>query len=150
VRTWGRRVLGICILGAALAIGSDLWSIATPSVSPPATAAEWKLSAPADCVKSVPAELRAWRGTAGARRVCRADYTGTTTMRLTLFEMGSFPGASAFDAWQKWRPAQPGKMGFFKGRYFGVVESPQADRMTLDRFTVAVEKALPGGGQGRW
>ncbi len=71
-------------------------------------------------------------------------------MRLTLVEMPEQPGASAFDAWQKWRPAQPGKLGFYKGRVFGVVESPQADRATLDRFTVAVEKGLPAGSEGRW
>jgi hypothetical protein len=71
-------------------------------------------------------------------------------MRLTLFKMPGWPGATAFDALQKWRPAQPGKVGFFKGRYFGVVESPQADRPTLDRFTVAVEGALPAGDEGRW
>ncbi|MBZ5626601.1 MAG: hypothetical protein LAQ69_49160 [Acidobacteriia bacterium] len=64
--------------------------------------------------------------------------------------MPRWSGATAFDAFQKWRPAQPGKMGFFKGRYFGVVESPQADRATLDGFTVAVEKALPGSSEGRW
>jgi hypothetical protein len=41
-------------------------------------------------------------------------------------------------------------MGFFKDRYFGVVESPQADRATLDRFTAAMEDALPGRGGSRW
>jgi hypothetical protein len=71
-------------------------------------------------------------------------------MWLTLFEMPQWPGATAFDAFQKWRPAQPGKMGFFKDRYFGVVESPQADRATLDRFTAAMEDALPGRGGSRW
>jgi hypothetical protein len=27
-----------------------------------------------------------------------------------------------FDAWQKWRPAQPCEIGFYKGRFFGVAE----------------------------
>jgi hypothetical protein len=150
VKTWGKRILGVCIAMAAIALGSDLLRLATPSVSPPSTAAGWKLSAPAECVNSVPAELRSWRGTSGARRVCRAEYAGAPAMRLTLFEMPEWPGATAFDAFQKWRPAQPGKMGFFRDRYFGVVESPQADRPTLDRFTMAVENALPGRGGSRW
>jgi hypothetical protein len=150
VKTWGKRILGVSILGAAIAVGSDLWLLATPSVNPPSAAAAWKLSAPADCVNSVPAELQFWRGTSGARRVCRAEYAGSPAMRLTLFEMPEWPGATAFDAFQKWRPTQPGRVGFFKGRYFGVVESPLADRATLDRFAAAVEKALHGGSEGRW
>lgn len=150
MKTWGKRILGVSILGAAIAAGSDLWRLATPGANPPSAAAGWKLSAPADCVNSVPAEPQFRRGTSGARRVCRAEYAGSPTMRLTLFEMPEWPGATAFDAFQKWRPAQPGKEGFFKGRYFGVVESQLADRATLDRFTAAVEKALPGGRDGRW
>ena len=151
MNTWGKRILGVGVLGAAVAVGSDLWSLATPSASPPSAAAGWRLAAPADCVHSVPAELREWRGISGARRVCRAEYAGLPGMRLTLFEMPQWPGATAFDAFQKWRPSQPGKLGFFKGRYFGVVESPQADRAALDRFTVAVEGALPGAsGCGHW
>ncbi|SPF40248.1 hypothetical protein SBA4_2480009 [Candidatus Sulfopaludibacter sp. SbA4] len=64
--------------------------------------------------------------------------------------MPEWPGATAFDAFQNWRPAEPGKVGFFKGRYFRVGEPPQADRATLDRVTVAVEKALRGGSGGHW
>jgi hypothetical protein len=71
-------------------------------------------------------------------------------MRLTLYEMPGWAGATAFDAFQKWHPAASGNEGFFKGRYFGVVESELADGATLDRFTVAVEKAIPGKGDSRW
>jgi hypothetical protein len=71
-------------------------------------------------------------------------------MRLTLIEMPGSPGATAFDAWQKWRPAQPGKLGFYMGRFFGVVESQMADQKALDHFTNAVEKSLPGDTEGRW
>jgi hypothetical protein len=145
-----KRILHIAILGAAIAIGMDLWSLATSAVNPPSAAGAWTLSGAADCVKSIPIELQTWRGIARARRVCRAEYAGSPTMRLTLVEMPEQPGASAFDAWQKWRPAQPGKLGFYKGRVFGVAESPLADQATLDRFTVAVEKALPRGSEGRW
>jgi hypothetical protein len=150
VKTWGKRILGVAILLAAIAIGSELLRLAAPHAGPPPAVAGWKLAAPADCVNSVPAELRSWRGIAGARRVCRAEYAGAPNMRLTLFEMPEWPGATAFDAFQKWRPAQPGRMGFLRDRYFGVVESPQADRATLDRFTAAVQNALPGRGENRW
>jgi hypothetical protein len=64
-------------------------------------------------------------------------------MRLTLYDMPEWPGATAFDAMQKWN-RQPGKMAFYKGRFFGVVESsPEADTETLSRFIVALEAALP-------
>jgi hypothetical protein len=70
-------------------------------------------------------------------------------MRLTLFYMPGWPGATAFDALQKWQ-ILPGKMAFYKGRYFGVVESPKADRNALNRFTIAVESTLPAGGEFHW
>jgi len=145
-----KRILHIAILAAALTAGSALWLLATPSIDPPRTAGAWTLSGKVDCVNFVPAEIRDWRGTSGARRVCRAEYAGLPTMRLTLVEMPGSPGRTAFDAWQKWRPAQPGKIGFYKGRYFGVVESPGVDREMLDRFTVALERSLPGRSEGRW
>jgi hypothetical protein len=150
VKTWAKRILGVATLLAAIAVGSDLLRLARPHAGPPPAAGGWKLAAPAECAGSVPAELRSWRGVSGARLVCRGEYAGVPAMRLTLFEMPEWPGATAFDAFQKWRPAQPGKMGFFRDRYFGVVESPQADRATLDRFTEAVENALPGRGGNRW
>jgi hypothetical protein len=68
-------------------------------------------------------------------------------MTLTIYDMPAW-GESAFDAWQKWQ-TQPGKMSFYKGRYFGVVESPNADMNTLNRFTVSIESALPPGSEGR-
>jgi hypothetical protein len=68
-------------------------------------------------------------------------------MTLTIYDMRAW-GGSAFDAWQKWQ-TEPGKMSFYKGRYFGVVESPTADMNTLNRFTVAIESALPSGSEGR-
>ena len=71
-------------------------------------------------------------------------------MRLTLLEMRETPGATAFDAWQKWRPGQPGRIGFYKGRFFGVAESPMADRETLNLFASELEKSLPGSSEGRW
>jgi hypothetical protein len=145
-----KRVIQVAILAAVLAAGSEIWLLATPSVDLPRVADTWTLSGAADCRKYLTAEIREWRGVSGARRVCRADYAGSPPMRLTLLDMPGSPGATAFDAWQKWRPAQPGKMGFYKGRFFGVVESRRADREALNLFTSAVEKSLPGGSEGRW
>jgi len=36
------------------------------------------------------------------------------------------------------------------GRYFGEVESPQADLNTLNRFAVAVVATLPPGTEWSW
>jgi len=69
-------------------------------------------------------------------------------MTLTLYEMPGWAGATAFDAFQKWR-RQPGKMAFYKGDSFGVVESSAADAQQIDRFTVAVMAALPRGSEYR-
>jgi hypothetical protein len=116
-----------------------------PALALPPDPAGWKIAAPQNCVKPVPAEWKAWRGTAGARRACRAAYAGSLPMTLTIYDMPD-EFASAFDAAQKWQP-QPGKMAFFQGRYFGVVESPGADRFALERFLVAVEATLPAGSE---
>jgi hypothetical protein len=67
------------------------------------TAAGWSLAAPRECMKPVPAELRIWRGTPGPRQVCRATYRGSPEMALTIYDMLEAPGATAFDALQKWR-----------------------------------------------
>ena len=119
---------------------------AQTALNVPVAVGAWKLAAPPDCVKPVPAELLLWRGTAGARQVCRAEYAGPALMKLALYDMPELPGANAFDAEQKF-PVQPGKMGFFQGHYFGVVESPDADRAMLDRFVVALEFHLPLGNE---
>jgi hypothetical protein len=144
MRTWFKRLGTLCLLAAAIAVCSDLLSYVAPSASLPATAAGWILASPQDCAKP---QFRNLRGTGGARRVCRGEYRGSPQMTLTIYDMPEW-GASAFDAWQKWQ-TQPGKMSFYKGRYFGVVESSNADRNALNRFTVAIESALPPGSEGR-
>ena len=148
MRTWWKRLWHVVILGAAIAVSSEQRSCAAPSLALPSNAAEWNLAAPQNCVKPTPADLRIWRGTAGARRVCRAEYGNSLEMKLTIFDMPGWPGATAFDAFQKWQ-TQPRKMAFYKGRCFGVVESPTADRNPLDRFTIAVEASLPPGDEAR-
>ena len=141
-----KRLGHVAILAVGIALLAHQRSCAEPLLALPSTAGEWKLTAPENCVKPVPAELLAWRGTAGARKVCRAGYSGSAAMKLTLYDMPEVPGATAFDAEQKF-PTQPGKMGFFKGHYFGVVESEGARREDLDRFVVAVEASIPGGNE---
>jgi hypothetical protein len=116
-----------------------------PAFALPPAADGWTLTPPQTCHKPVPAEYKTWRGTQGAHRVCRGEYVGSPAMKLTIYDMPN-EFASAFDAAQKWQP-QPGKMGFFKGRYFGVVESPDADRRTIERFLLAVEATLPAGSE---
>jgi len=140
MRTLLKRLGSVCLLAAGIALCSDLLSYMRPGISLPATAAGWTLASAQDCVKPAAGELTKWRGIAGARRVCRGEYHGWPAMTLTIYDMRAW-GGSAFDAFQKWQ-TQPGKMSFYKGRYFGVVESPGADMNTLNRFAVAVESVL--------
>lgn len=149
MKTRWKRLAYLCIVGAVITVCSEQPSCATPNVVLSPTVAEWTLRSPQDCVKPAPADLRIWGGTTQARRVCRAEYDGPAQMRLTLFYMPGGPGATAFDALQRWK-IQPGKMAFYKGRYFGVVESSQADRNALNRFTVAVTSKLPAGTEFHW
>lgn len=128
---------------------SEQPSCATPSFTLSPSVAEWKLRPPQDCLQPVPAELRTWGGTTHARRACRAEYDGSPQMTLTIYYMPGWSGATAFDAFQRWK-IQPGKMAFYKSHYFGVVESPLADRKALDRFTLAVEEKLPGRSEFHW
>jgi len=137
--TLWKRLGRLFLVVAAIAVCSDLLSYMGPSVSLPPAAAGWSLAAAQDCARPTPAQLQAWRGISGARRVCRGVYRGSPEMILTIYDLPEW-GAGAFDAWQKWQ-TQPGKMAFYKGRYFGVVESPDADIRTLDRFITAVEGA---------
>jgi hypothetical protein len=58
------------------------------------------------------------------------------------------PGATAFDALQKWQP-QPGRMAFYQGDLFGVVESPDATNESLNRFILSLESQLPPGDEAR-
>lgn len=56
-----------------------------------------------------------------------------------------------FDAFQRWLSAfRRGDAGFYKGCYFAVIESQQADAKALERFTQAIEQALPAGGEVHW
>jgi len=149
MKTRLKRLACLGIPAVVIAICSEQPSCATPIPLLSPVAAEWKLGSPQVCSQPVPAELRIWSGTTHARRACRAEYDGLPPMSLTIYYMPGWPGATAFDALQRWR-IQPGKMAFYKGPYFGVVESPQAGRNALNRFTVAVVSTLPGGAEFHW
>jgi len=138
------RVWPVAIAAAALGIFANQRFCAAEAVlALPLSADAWKLQGNQQCDKPVPPSLQLWRGTAGARSVCRAEYAGEPPVRLTLYYMPN-QFASAFDAAQKWQP-RPGKMSFFKGQYFGVAESAGAGPFVLERFVLAVEAALPPG-----
>ena len=111
-----KRILHIAILAGDLTAGSELWLLATPGIDPPRTAGAWTLSGKAGCVNFVPGEIRGWRGTSGARRVCRAEYAGSPTMRLTLVEMPGSPGRTAFDAWQEMAARAAGQNRILQGQ----------------------------------
>jgi hypothetical protein len=141
-----RRLWYIPIFGVILAIFHFRGSSDTKRpITAPASVGDWKLAAPATCKAPVPHEMLISRGTEGARSACSAEYVGTPAMKLMLYYMPN-EFAGAFDAAQKYEQ-RAGRMGFFKGSYFGVVESPEADRATLDRFVVAIEAGLPPGSE---
>jgi len=152
VTTWSKRLLGVAVFIAAVALASEVRALVTPYRDPPAAISGWRLAAAAECGNSAPPDARFWRGVAGARRVCRAEYAGDPPMRLTLFDMPGYPvGPGAFDAFQKWTPDQPARIGFFAGRFFGVAESPRNDRQALNRFADAVARSLTGAAPGgKW
>lgn len=67
-------------------------------------------------------------------------YSGNPAMKLVLYEMPS--QTVAFDAVQKWR-AEAGKLAFYKGAYFGIVDSQGANHTTLNRFAESIRSSLP-------
>jgi len=121
-------------------------SSAPIAVKLPETAAGETLETPNAPVQPVPLTWTPWRGTSGALRAWRATYAGARDIRLTLLEMPA--PAKAFDAFQMWQ-TQAGMMAFYKGRFFGVAQSPNADMQTLNRFLLAIEAVLPPGDEFR-
>jgi hypothetical protein len=61
-------------------------------------------------------------------------------MRVTVYLMPSQTGA--FAQVQSWR-AEPNKLAFYDGPYFGIVEGDRADHAALNRFANAIKGALP-------
>lgn len=75
-----------------------------------------------------------------AKAAWRATYAGTPPVTLTVYGMPS--ETNAFDALQRWRPA-PGKLAFYKGRYFCIAESDGAAFPDLNAFTTGLQASLP-------
>jgi hypothetical protein len=140
-RLWYIPIFGVIVAVFRFVGSSD----SVRPFNPPSSIGDWKLAAPATCKSPVPAEMLISRGTEGARSACSAEYAGSPAMKLTLFYMPN-EFAGAFDAAQKFEQ-RSGRMGFFKGSYFGVVESSAADHTTLERFVVGFEAVLPPGNE---
>lgn len=116
-----RHFLTILMICGALAACS------TRSTGPlvfPAMVADWKLAA------TDPAEADRWS----------ARYDGPIALKISVRRMSS--GTVAFSMVQSWR-GEKGQVAFFRGRYFGVVESAGASHDTMNRFVAAFEKLLP-------
>ena len=96
----------------------------------PKYAGDWTLTSGPDNTEAL----------AGAEGAWTMQYSGTPPMRLTVCKMPSQTGA--FDAVQRWR-AEAGKLAFYKGRFFGIAESPGADHAALNRFAATVQASLP-------
>ena len=140
----------LLVFVALIFLASELRSFTTPRLTLPQSAAGWKMEAVQECVKgALPAKFQLWRGTAGARQICRAEYGGSPEMTLTLYDMPGWSGATAFDALQKWQ-SRSDKMAFYKGDIFGVVEAPNAGPGKLHEFIAAVETSLPRGPDAQW
>jgi hypothetical protein len=130
-----KRLWHLIIAMAAIAFFSQLRSWTTPALTLPPTAADWKREAQ-DCAK-------------GARHTCTATYAGSPEITLTIYDMPGWPGPTAFGSFQEWQ-AQPGKVAFNKGRYFGIVEAPDGNAEAVHRFIAAIESTLPPGPEGHW
>jgi hypothetical protein len=96
----------------------------------PKYAGDWTLTSGPNATEAIAGANGAWTG----------DYSGNPPMRLTICEMQS--QTSAFDAVQRWR-AEAGKLAFYKGPYFAVIEAKGADHPTLNRFAAAIRSGLP-------
>lgn len=136
-----KRIWHILVVAAVIGIGSALWSRLTPALTLPRVVAQWSIAGSPSCTKPASANFQIWPGTSGARLVCRAGYTGSPEITLTVYEMPDVPGATAFGPFQEWQTGQrtPGIVAFHYHAYLGIVESPNADEDELDRFAAAAE-----------
>jgi hypothetical protein len=136
-----KRISHILIAAVVIALGGLVWSRITPALTLPATVAQWNIASRQTCVKPATAKFPIWPGAAESRQVCRAEYTGSPAITLTIYDR---PGPTAFGLFQEWQTGQkqPGKLAFYYRGYFGVVESSSADMNTLDRFASAAEETL--------
>lgn len=75
----------------------------------------------------------------GVRRVQRALYEGPARIEATFYEMPT--GASAFEALQKWKPAE-GSMALHEGEWFVVAEAEEGGPAQLSAFLNGLRKVL--------
>lgn len=103
---------------------------------------------PAESGPPLPVSVGAWRlaSTSAIDPMPRSDhgflahYNGEPEVALRLYQMPS--QTVAFDTLQSWR-GETGKLAFYKGKYFGIAESPGAGQRVLNGFVSAVQKQMP-------
>lgn len=96
----------------------------------PRYASDWTLETGPDPTEGVSGSEGAWV----------ARYSGKPPVRVTVFRMPSQTGA--FAQVQNWR-AEPNKLAFYEGRYFGIVEGDGATHAVLNRVANAIKDGLP-------
>jgi hypothetical protein len=69
-----------------------------------------------------------------------SGYEGPGKLLVSALELAN--GPAAFEQVQKWR-AQPGKIVFYRGAWFVVVESDGLDTAQLSRIAAQIEKTMP-------
>jgi len=150
VNVWAKRLLVVAAIAAAAEAAMYFRHANAAPFEPPAVVGTWKLDGRAYCVDGVPPDLPKLRGVARATRTCRAQYDGSPRIHVTLFVMPGGPGGGSFDAFQKWPPRQPGKLAFYRGRYFGIVEANGAAPDEIDSFTTSLALILVPGNDWIW
>lgn len=74
------------------------------------------------------------------RKSLMGSYEGSGKVLVAAFELAN--GPAAFEQVQKWR-AQPGKIVFYRGPWFVVIESEGMDNAQLSRMAGQIEKTMP-------
>ena len=112
---------------SAIALMASCASKPTTKLNFPPTVSDWHLDSTTE--DSTP-----------NTRKSQAVYQGTPTITVELTEKSST--TIAFSTVQDWRPTS-GKLAFYKGRFFGIAQSPTAGQRTLNKFVTAFEASLP-------
>jgi len=96
----------------------------------------WTLSTAQEAVEGVPDEIRQ----RGPRYALRAVYDGPGSLTASFYLMPA--EGSAFELVQKQRP-EPGKLRFYKGPWFVVLESEGQETAALSSIAADIERRLP-------
>ncbi|MCP5116270.1 MAG: hypothetical protein GY953_36035 [bacterium] len=95
---------------------------------------DWHLNtSEAIAAETVPGLVR----TLGLEQARRAVYDGPEALTVVVYEMGA--EAAAFELQQKWQPG-PGRLTFYSGPRFVLLESPTLDHPSLAALGQSLEK----------